>query len=167
MKPLTLFHKTDSLDYSCDIYDSPRGPLTLIAHSDALVGLLWQQPIDNDLVFKKAPRQAIIKETKRQLKDYFSQKRVRFDLPLQLYGTPFQKDAWEALLNIPYGQTISYEAQARAIGNPKACRAIGSANGANPLSIIIPCHRVIAKDGRLGGYGGGLAQKKWLLDLES
>ena len=100
------------------------------------------------------------------LKEYFDGKRREFDLPLKFEGTDFQKKAWNALLTIPYGQTRSYKEQAEAVGNKKACRAVGAANGKNPISIIVPCHRVIGTDGSLIGYGGGLEMKKSLLDLE-
>ncbi|MFP5520998.1 methylated-DNA--[protein]-cysteine S-methyltransferase [Peptococcus simiae] len=102
----------------------------------------------------------------RALAAYFTGQTKDFSLPIQALGTPFQRLVWQALREIPYGQTASYQAIARAIGRPQACRAIGGANHHNPLSIIIPCHRVIRADGSLGGYGGGLAQKKYLLDLE-
>ena len=101
------------------------------------------------------------------LGEYLEGKRRDFDLPLDPKGTEFQKKAWNALLTIPYGQTRSYKEQAEAVGNAKACRAVGAANGKNPISIIIPCHRVIGTDGSLIGYGGGLAVKKALLELEA
>jgi AraC family transcriptional regulator of adaptative response/methylated-DNA-[protein]-cysteine methyltransferase len=101
-----------------------------------------------------------------QLSEYFEGKRKNFDLPLVLCGTDFQKQVWRELLNIPYGQTRSYKQQSLAIKKPDAIRAVASANGANPIAIIIPCHRVIGEDGSLTGYGGGLWRKKWLLDLE-
>lgn len=103
----------------------------------------------------------------QQLGDYFAGRRTNFSLPIKPLGTPFQRQVWQALLAIPYGHTASYQAIARAIGQPQACRAVGGANHRNPLSIIIPCHRVIRADGRLGGYGGGLDRKKYLLDLEA
>jgi methylated-DNA-[protein]-cysteine S-methyltransferase len=105
-------------------------------------------------------------EAIRQLREYFAGKRVEFDLPLAPEGTAFQRGVWRQLQEIPYGETISYGELARRVGNPKASRAVGSANGANPLPIVIPCHRVIAGDGSLGGFGGGLPTKQTLLDLE-
>ena len=102
----------------------------------------------------------------KQLHEYFSGDRRTFDLPLDLKGTPFQLQAWHALLEIPYGETLTYGEQAVAISNPKAVRAIGLANGKNPISIIVPCHRVIGKNGTLTGYGGGIERKKFLLQLE-
>jgi methylated-DNA-[protein]-cysteine S-methyltransferase len=105
-------------------------------------------------------------EAVRQLREYFAGQRAEFDLPLAPEGTPFQRSVWRQLQEIPYGETISYGELARRVGNPKASRAVGSANGANPLPIVIPCHRVIAGDGSLGGFGGGLPTKQTLLALE-
>ena len=105
-------------------------------------------------------------EAIRQLREYFAGKRATFDLPLAPEGTAFQRGVWRKLQEIPYGETISYGELARRVGNPKAARAVGSANGANPLPIVIPCHRVIAGDGSLGGFGGGLPTKQTLLNLE-
>lgn len=102
----------------------------------------------------------------KQLEEYFSGRRKTFDLSLDMQGTPFQQDAWRALLAIPYGCTVSYREQARSMGRPSAVRAVANANGANPVSIIVPCHRVIGSNGTLTGYGGGLWRKKFLLDLE-
>ena len=101
-----------------------------------------------------------------QLQDYFAGTRQQFDLPLQLAGTPFQQQVWEALQHIPYGKTWSYAELAAYIGNPRACRAVGSANGKNPIAILVPCHRVICSGGQLGGYALGLALKQQLLCLE-
>ncbi len=105
-------------------------------------------------------------EAMRQLRKYFAGRRTGFDLPLAPEGTAFQRAVWRQLQDIPYGETISYGELARRVGNPKASRAVGSANGANPLPIVIPCHRVIAGDGTLGGFGGGLPTKQTLLTLE-
>ena len=102
----------------------------------------------------------------RQLEEYFAGRRRQFDLPLDLHGTEFQKRCWQELLKIPYGETRSYADVARAIGNPSAVRAVGLANGQNPIAIIVPCHRVIGSDGSLTGYGGGLETKRKLLELE-
>jgi methylated-DNA-[protein]-cysteine S-methyltransferase len=101
-----------------------------------------------------------------QLRAYFAGQRRTFELPLAPEGTPFQQRVWRELLNIPYGQTISYGELARRLGNPNGSRAVGLANGANPISIVIPCHRVIGSTGKLTGYGGGLKTKQWLLALE-
>lgn len=105
-------------------------------------------------------------EVIRQLKTYFAGKQKKFDLELNPMGTDFQKKVWEQLVKIPYGQTISYGELAKRVGNPKASRAVGMANGKNPISIIIPCHRVIGKNGSLTGFGGGIDVKRFLLDLE-
>ena len=105
----------------------------------------------------------VLDETERQLGEYFRGERMRFELPIRLNGTPFQKEVWQTLCGIPYGETVSYGDIAVRIGRPKACRAVGMANHRNPVSIIVPCHRVIGADGRLTGYGGGLSVKEALL----
>lgn len=110
---------------------------------------------------------ALFPETENQLEQYFCGRRKVFDIPLLTVGTPFQKSVWEALMKIPYGKTESYGGLARILGNEKAVRAAASANGANAISILIPCHRIIGSDGSLGGYAGGLTAKRKLLDLES
>lgn len=106
-------------------------------------------------------------ETVRQLREYFVGKRKEFDLPLAPQGTPFQREVWRKLQEIPYGETISYGELAKRIGNPKASRAVGAANGQNPIPIVIPCHRVIGANGKLTGFGGGLPTKEALLALEA
>ena len=108
----------------------------------------------------------VVARTLTQLHEYLAGKRTSFDVPLDLQGTEFQVDAWNALATIPYGSTVSYAQQAALIGRPKATRAIGSANGRNPVVIVLPCHRVIGANGSLTGFGGGLHVKSWLLDLE-
>lgn len=119
--------------------------------------------VPNNIELKETP---LIKETINQLEEYFSGKRKSFDLPFEFKGTEFQKSVWNELLKIPYGETCSYGEIAKRIGNPKASRAIGMANNRNPISIIIPCHRVIGASGKLVGYGGGLDIKEILLNLE-
>jgi len=109
----------------------------------------------------------ILKETARQLGEYFAGERTTFDLPLDLIGSEFQRSVWKLLQEIPFGQTISYGEQSRRLGNTKAVRAVAGANGRNPISIIVPCHRVIGSDGSLTGFGGGLNCKRWLLEHES
>jgi methylated-DNA-[protein]-cysteine S-methyltransferase len=148
--------------------DSPVGPLLLAANSDGLrhVGF------ENSKRFSIPPvgwtqNKKIFHEVIRQLNEYFAGDLKEFDLPLAPEGTPFQVSVWSALRTIPYGETISYAQLAKRIGNPKAVRAVGRANGANPLPIIIPCHRVIGSDGDLTGFGGGLPIKIKLLALES
>ncbi len=108
----------------------------------------------------------LAQETMRQLDEYFAGQRQKFDLPLRFIGSDFQKRVWQSLLTIPYGETITYSEQSIRLGTPKAIRAIASANGANPISVIAPCHRVIGKNGKLTGYAGGLDVKQFLLDLE-
>lgn len=146
--------------------DSPIGPL-LLAGDEAGLRLLHmetERPTELDPLWHSATRQ--LDAACRQLDEYFAGKRKRFDLQLAPQGTEFQRAAWQALLEIPYGQTISYATQAMRIGRPKAVRAIGLANGANPIAVIIPCHRVIGRDGSLTGFGGGLERKAILLRLE-
>jgi methylated-DNA-[protein]-cysteine S-methyltransferase len=147
--------------------DTPFGPLLLVGEAGMLTGLYVadhhrcppaqaEWTVDDDL----------FTETRRQLQEYFDGARHDFDLPLRAGGTPFQQATWAALREIPYGETISYRELAETIGRPTASRAVGGANGRNPISLIIPCHRVIAADGTLGGYGWGLPRKSWLLDFE-
>lgn len=111
-------------------------------------------------------RDAVLREAERQLDAYFKGELERFDLPLDPQGTPFQKRVWKKLVSIPYGETLSYSELARRVGRPEAFRAVGAANGQNPISVIIPCHRVLGKNGDLTGYGGGLDMKRRLLELE-
>ena len=149
------------------IAQSPIGELLLLGDGTALQGLymeshaVWpeKQP---DWIWDEAPFKAVIE----QLHQYFERKRTRFELPLAPQGTPFQQRVWAALLEIPFGVTISYGELASRLGDPKASRAVGLANGRNPISIIVPCHRVIGANGNLTGYGGGLDRKEWLLRLE-
>lgn len=149
--------------YHCETA-SPVGTLTLLATDRGLSGLFMEShfPAPGDWQRDKS----YFDEIRRQLDAYFSGKLRDFDLPLDLQGTPFQVKVWKALLTIPFGETVSYGEQARRIGQPNASRAVGLANGRNPVSIIVPCHRVIGKNGTLTGYGGGLERKRFLLDLE-
>jgi methylated-DNA-[protein]-cysteine S-methyltransferase len=154
--------------YTC--IASPLQPLLLTSDGEALTGLYMVgqkhgPQIDADWIRKDDA--APFAETKRQLIAYFSGTLTAFDLPLRLEGTEFQKRVWEALQTIPYGGTISYGELARRIGSPNASRAVGLANGRNPLSILLPCHRVIGAGGRLTGYGGGLSRKQALLAFEA
>lgn len=147
------------------LHDSPVGRLTLKSNGKALTHVEFEEP---RYPSEAAPRgeDAIITKTRRQLDKYFEGKLRAFDLPLAPEGTEFQQRVWAALLKIPYGATRSYGQQAQLIGSPKAVRAVGLANGRNPIAIIIPCHRVIGANGSLTGYGGGMARKQLLLDLE-
>ncbi len=143
--------------------NSPVGPLLLAVSERGLVALEFgREKIAAGWV--ESPERTA--PYARQLEEYFSGRRRRFDLPLDLRGTDFQKRCWRELLKIPYGETRSYAEVARAIGNPLAVRAMGLANGQNPIAIIVPCHRVIGSDGSLTGYGGGLEKKRRLLELE-
>jgi methylated-DNA-[protein]-cysteine S-methyltransferase len=144
------------------VVDSPIGPLGLIASDDALQTVLFDgRGIEAD------GASDVIAETARQLDAYFAGDLVVFDLPLELCGSEFQRGCWLALAAIPYGQTVSYGEQARRLGlGSEAARAVGAANGQNPLPIVLPCHRVIGADGSLTGFGGGLHVKRFLLEHE-
>lgn len=146
---------------------SPLGELTLVAHETALCAVLWQDHNCNLDTYLEQPNQAILSEAKQQLDEYFQGQRSYFQLPLDFQGTEFQKQVWQALLSIPYAETRSYKQIAIQIGRPQAVRAVGSANGKNPIPIIVPCHRVIGANGRLVGFSGGLDKKQLLLDIES
>ncbi|MEY9213877.1 methylated-DNA--[protein]-cysteine S-methyltransferase [Thermobifida halotolerans] len=149
------------------VTDSPIGPLTLVAADRALVGLyLAEQRHRPAEEFFGRPDPTPFTEVETQLAEYFAGRRTAFDVPLAPEGTPFQRTVWDALLEIPYGETLSYGQLAERIGNPSASRAVGLANGRNPIGIIVPCHRVVGASGDLTGYGGGLERKKWLLALE-
>lgn len=146
-------------------YDTPIGRIGIAENGKGITDIFFATA--------ESPKDAALEETEllndaaKQLTDYLAGKRKDFELPLSPEGTEFQKAVWEALLTIPYGETRTYKQIAEQIGNPKACRAVGMANNKNPISIIVPCHRVIGSNGRLVGYGGGLEVKKKLLELES
>jgi methylated-DNA-[protein]-cysteine S-methyltransferase len=149
---------------------SPVGRLTLVASDAGLAAVLWENDSPRRvplIVTGEDPKHPVLREAERQLKEYFAGKRTSFELPLDFHGTDFQKRVWRALLKIPFGQTRSYAQIARAVGKPTAMRAVGAANGRNPISIIAPCHRVIGKDGTLTGFAGGLKAKAHLLALEN
>lgn len=146
------------------VHDSPLGPLTLVSDGARLMGLHfagWTQPAD-------AVRQTddVLARAARQLDAYFAGQLKSFDIPLGLAGTPFQLRVWAALRDIPFGEVCSYSQLATAIGDPLAMRAVGAANGRNPIAIVIPCHRVVGVDGSLTGFGGGIERKRFLLRLE-
>ncbi|GHU96079.1 methylated-DNA--protein-cysteine methyltransferase [Clostridia bacterium] len=144
------------------LIQSPVGTLTAVADDVHLLRLEFgEKHIGGILKPNK-----ILRNTENQLKEYFSNARRKFDVPIKLCGSAFQQAAWRGLRQIPYGETVSYGELALNIGHPRAARAVGNANHNNPVSIIIPCHRVITSDGRLGGYGGGTDVKKFLLSLE-
>lgn len=149
--------------------DSPVGKLTLVVHGDKLSAILWEHERPNRVVVGEMTvddHHPILLDTEQQLCEYFSGTRTQFNLPLLFQGTVFQQQVWQALLTIPYGETRSYSDIAHQIGNPKAVRAVGAANGRNPISIIAPCHRVIGRSGELTGFAGGMAAKAILLQLE-
>jgi len=146
------------------------GRLSLVATDRALVALVWRREghprVPFDLAVEK-PRHPVLRETMRQLEEYFAGRRQTFELELEFRGTDFQRSVWAALRTIPYGETRTYGQIAGQIGNPTAVRAVGAANGRNPISIIAPCHRVIGMSGELTGFGGGLDAKAHLLALEA
>ncbi|RRD58556.1 methylated-DNA--[protein]-cysteine S-methyltransferase [Comamonadaceae bacterium OH2545_COT-014] len=156
---MTIFHQT---------IDSPVGRLLIATSDEGLHAIEFPQgrhPVKRDAHWQESPH-PLLNEAARQLGEYFAGQRRVFDLPLAPQGTDFQQRVWQALRTIPYGQTRSYAQLAAAIGQPKAMRAVGAANGRNPLSIVVPCHRVIGADGSLVGFGGGLPVKTFLLRLE-
>jgi len=148
--------------------DSPLGRLRLVADGDHLVGIaLPSERHPLPVTGVPDPGHPVLVEAAAQLADYFAGRRTCFDLPLAPAGTGFQRTVWRALLDIPFAATWSYGELAAAIGSPRASRAVGAANGRNPIPIVIPCHRVIGADGSLTGYGGGEPAKRWLLDHEA
>jgi methylated-DNA-[protein]-cysteine S-methyltransferase len=160
---------------SSAVYDeinSPVGKLIIVASSEGLHAILWDVDRDDTRYEKiisalsRARNDKIIMNTKKQLEEYFQGSRKNFDLPLILKGSDFQIQAWKTLLSIPYGKTFSYAKQAMAMGDKNKARAVGMANGQNPISIVIPCHRVIGSNGNLVGFAGGMEKKKHLLDFE-
>jgi O-6-methylguanine DNA methyltransferase len=151
------------------VVDSPCGPLTLVARDGVLAGLYMTGQRHRPPQETFGPRDdelPAFAETARQLDAYFAGRRTGFDLALSLAGTPFQQRVWAALREIPYGATVSYGELAESLGQPTASRAVGLANGKNPVGIIVPCHRVIGANGNMTGYGGGLERKRWLLGFE-
>jgi len=150
---------------------TPVGELTLVASDHGLRAILWPR-LSPTLAGihprpHRDPEHPILMQTAAQLDEYFAGSRTTFDIPLDLQGTRFQLAAWRSLAHIPFGATTSYGRQAAALGIPTAARALGAANGANPVCIVLPCHRVIGADGSLTGFGGGLPTKQWLLDHEA
>ena len=158
-----------------DVVDSPVGPLTVVVSRRGLRAVLWP---DDDAARVPAARpderegdvpetlRALIDDVARQLGEYFAGSRTDFDVPLDPVGTAFQREAWKALCQIPYGETVSYGEQAARMGDRNKARAVGAANGRNPISIIVPCHRVVGRNGSLTGFAGGVATKQYLLDHE-
>jgi len=158
------------MSYYYKITTTPVGVLTLIASDRGLAAILWQD--DSPRRVRLDPRvenadHPLLLQAEQQLQEYFAGTRQRFDLPLDFAGTEFQRKVWAALVSIPFGETRSYKQIAEQIGHPSAMRAVGAANGRNPVSIIAPCHRVIGANGKLTGFAGGLDVKAFLLSLES
>lgn len=157
------------MSLACKMIESPVGKLKLVASDKGLVAILWDHDPPrrvrlSELVANE--QHPVLDETERQLGEYFARKRKKFSVVLDMRGTRFQKGVWEALLAIPFGKTRSYGQLAKQLGNPRATRAVGAANGRNPVSIIVPCHRVIGSSGKLTGFAGGLEAKAHLLRLE-
>jgi len=151
---------------------SPVGTLTLLASDAGLRAILWEGEGPGDRVpwpvdVVEDRNHPVLTAAREQLQEYFAGDRQSFDVPIDLHGTPFQVKAWRSLATIPYGETITYGQQAGMLGDAKKARAVGAANGKNPVSIILPCHRVVGADGTLTGFAGGLAAKRALLDFES
>jgi len=151
------------------LFESPIGELRLTASDSALTGVWF--PGQGELPAAPAndghgPANAVLARACEQLAEYFAGGRTTFAVPLEPAGTPFQRRVWEALRAIPYGTTLSYSELARRLGDVRATRAVGAANGRNPIPIIVPCHRVVGADGSLTGFGGGLDRKRWLLEHE-
>lgn len=159
--------KNEKLAY--DLCSSPVGELTIVVSPIGLRALLWENEragrVNVDVETGRRATDVSV-EVARQLQQYFARERTSFDVPLDPDGTPFQKKAWCALREIPYGQTLSYGEQARRLGDVGLARAVGAANGRNPISIIVPCHRVVGSDGSLTGFAAGLDAKRFLLTLE-
>ena len=152
-------------------HPTPVGTLTLVASDRGLRAVVWPKSLRKGTGVNGRPHRnpdhPILKTTARQLDEYFSGERSTFDIPLDLEGTRFQVAAWRSLAQIPFGSTTTYGRQAAGLGIPTAARAVGAANGANPVCIVLPCHRVIGSNGSLTGFGGGLPVKQWLLDHEA
>jgi methylated-DNA-[protein]-cysteine S-methyltransferase len=153
------------------VVDSPVGPLTVVAENDALVGLYMRdqryRPADETIGTAQDPAAGVLARAAEQLTEFFAGRRTTFDLPIAPVGTDFQRTVWAALREIPYGTVTTYAEIARRIGRPTASRAVGLANGRNPISVVVPCHRVVGGNGSLTGYAGGLDRKRALLALEA
>lgn len=148
------------------IYESPVGALTLVATDTGLRAVWWPDDARALPVDQRDEAHPVLAKATVQLQEYFAGDRREFDLPLEPAGTPFQLTVWDVLRTIPYGETITYGEQARRLGDTRKARAVGAANGRNPLSIVVPCHRVVGASGALTGFAGGMGTKRWLLDFE-
>lgn len=147
-------------------YTSPLGVLMLVASDKGLTGVWWPDDARMANLGDADPDHPVLQQAARELDEYFAGERTQFDVPLDPVGTDFQRAAWQVLRGIDYATTISYAEQARRLGDPNKARAVGAANGRNPLSIIVPCHRVIGSSGSLTGFAGGVDTKQWLLEFE-
>jgi len=159
----------DAEMWRCEV-DSPVGRMTLVGGDGGLRAILWPGDFGVRVTFPEvveAGKPPILSEAARELDDYFEGARREFSVPLDPVGTSFQRTVWAALVDIPHGQTSTYRAMAGKIGKPAAVRAVGAANGRNPISIMVPCHRLVGSNGLLTGYAGGLETKRWLLDHEA
>jgi methylated-DNA-[protein]-cysteine S-methyltransferase len=161
--------RTTAKRYVCKTMGSPIGKLKLVAAGEALAGILWENDRPRRVrlnIEAEDPTHPVLVEAERQLEEYFAGQRRAFTLTLDFAGTAFQRKVWGALLTIPFGETRSYGQIARQIGSPGAVRAVGAANGRNPVAVVAPCHRVIGSTGKLTGFAGGLEAKAHLLALE-
>lgn len=147
-------------------YPSPVGNLTLVASDSGLRAIWWPDDMRRGDLGEEQPDHPVLVQARRELDEYFAGERTDFDVPLDPRGTDFQKAAWEVLRTIPYATTMTYAEQALRLGDANKARAVGAANGRNPLSIVVPCHRVIGTSGSLTGFAGGVATKHWLLEFE-
>lgn len=157
------------MKYYCKEAKTPVGLLRLVASEKGIAAILWEKDSPQRASLRglqESSDHPLLLQLEKQLQEYFDKKRTRFDLPLDPQGTEFQKKVWLALRKIPYGETKSYVQIAQALGKPSASRAVGAANSRNPLSIVVPCHRVIGANGKLTGFAGGLDNKSFLLKLE-
>lgn len=167
-----MSHLADTLNAACTaqaVVDTPMGRVRLARTARGLAGVWFegQKHHPGELSVPQRPDDALLREAAAQLQRYFAGTQTRFELPLDLQGTPFQRSVWQALLRIPAGRTCSYGELARTIGAPAAVRAVGAAVGRNPASLVVPCHRVLGADGTLTGYAGGIERKRALLALEA
>ena len=161
---------TRDVSYFSGVVTAPFGEVTVVASDFGVRYVMFSEdahpkPLSN-INIRLDPQHPVVKSTLDQLREYFNGARIAFDVPLDLHGTEFQVATWRSLAGIPFGKTISYGEQAASIGRPKAVRAVGGANGRNPVAIVLPCHRVIGANGSLTGFGGGIAVKQWLLQHE-
>ena len=170
---MTTMETTMNTTYYRTTMPSPIGTLTIVANDRAVVAIDWDGESgheamlgDGEIVDVAATGHAPLALAVDQLGEYFAGERTEFDLPLAAPGTPFQHEAWDALVRIPFGETVSYGEQATMLGDKNKARAVGAANGKNPIPIVVPCHRVVGSNGHLTGFAGGLDAKAWLLDHE-